>query len=80
MQTTMNPFRRFRGRAGRRPVEQLVSEGRVGCPRSGLGDVDLDQCLACPLLSDIRVDEAGRTWVSCRPASRLLTSAELRAT
>lgn len=56
-----------------------MSDGRVGCPRSASGDVDLDRCYSCPLLGGIRVDDAG-TWVTCRPASRRLTSAELRAT
>lgn len=66
-----------RTRTGR--VEQLVSDGRVPCARSAAGDVDLDRCIPCPLLAHIRVDEAGREWVSCQPAPHLVTAAELRA-
>ncbi|HEX6248798.1 MAG TPA: hypothetical protein VFZ64_13085 [Nocardioidaceae bacterium] len=78
MQTTTNPLRRLRDRKRSR-VEHLVSEGRVECQQSTMGNVDLDRCLSCPLLADIRVDEAGRSWVSCRPATHLVTAAELRA-
>ena len=78
MQTTKSLFPRLRTRAGRRP-EQMVSNGRVACPRSAAGDVDLDRCFSCPLLGDMRVDEAGREWVSCRPAPHMVTAAELRA-
>ena len=60
-------------------IEQLVSDGRVACARSAAGDVDLDRCFSCPLLEQIRVDEAGREWVSCQPAPHLVTAAELRA-
>lgn len=59
--------------------ELLVSDGHVACARSAMGDVDLDRCLSCPLLENVRVDEAGREWVSCRPAPHLVTAAELRA-
>ncbi|HEU4511795.1 MAG TPA: hypothetical protein VFR87_01685 [Nocardioidaceae bacterium] len=79
MQTTKNPFRRLRTHKARPASEHLVSDGRVGCPRSAVGEVDLDRCLSCPLLSEIKVDDDGRTWLSCKPASRLLTAAELRA-
>lgn len=77
MQTTSR-FGRVRARAGHRP-EQLVTNGRVACARSAAGDVDVDRCISCPLLADIRVDEVGREWVSCRPAPHLVTAAELRA-
>ncbi len=80
MQTTKNPFRRLRAHRGRPSTEQLVSDGRVPCQHSPVGDVDLDRCFSCPLLDDIRVDDEGRAWLTCRPASRLLTAAELWAT
>ena len=55
-------------RARRRPAEHLVSRGRVGCPRSAAGDVDLDldRCYSCPLLAGIRTDDRGLRWVHCR--------------
>ena len=77
MQTTKNPFRRLR--AGRAAPAHLVSDGRVGCPRSAVADIDLDMCFSCPLLDDIRVDDAGRSWVVCRPVSHLVTAEEMRA-
>lgn len=70
---------RFLRRDARGQRGQLVTNGRVACVRSAAGDVDVDRCLSCPLLENVRVDEAGREWVSCRPAAHLLTSAELRA-
>lgn len=54
-------------------------DGRVACARSAVGDVDVDRCFSCPLLADVRVDEVGREWISCRPAPHLVTAAELRA-
>ncbi len=71
--------RRLHRRHRRSGYEHLVTNGRVGCPRSAVGAVDLDRCLACPLLADIRIDKGGREWVSCTRAPRLLTAAELRA-
>ena len=51
----------------------------MGCPYSTRGTVDVERCLSCPLLSDIRIDDAGRSWVGCKPASHLVTAEELRA-
>jgi hypothetical protein len=31
---------------------RLVVEGRVACPRSEVGDVDVDKCNGCPFLLD----------------------------
>jgi hypothetical protein len=78
MQSTMNALRRLRERRRDR-TELLVLDGRVGCPHSTTGRVDLERCLSCPLLSDIRTDDTGRSWVGCKPATHLVTAEELRA-
>lgn len=61
-------------RASRHTTEHLVSHGRVGCPRSA-GDVDLDRCYSCPLLSGMRTDASGLRWVRCRTVFGPLTPA-----
>ena len=46
-------------------VKLNVSEGRVNCPRRG--EVDVDQCFACPELLDVRQDRAGDEIIVCEP-------------
>ena len=45
-----------------------VNEGRVQCPRRG--DVDVDVCLTCPELHDVRTDRNGEDVIFCTPAIR----------
>ena len=57
------------GRAiGRRGLGLAVSGGRVGCPRRG--DIDMEQCLVCPLLDDVDDSARPRVVYCVWPAAR----------
>lgn len=51
----------------RRGQERIVGDGRVPCPRSAAGDVEIDRCYSCAHLVEIREDGRGRTVVRCEP-------------
>jgi hypothetical protein len=45
----------------------VVNEGRVNCPRSELGDVDVDRCYSCLALRTIDMEDDGTEVIRCRP-------------
>ncbi|HEX5533265.1 MAG TPA: hypothetical protein VFX33_05940 [Actinomycetales bacterium] len=45
----------------------VVNGGRVNCPRSELGDVDVDRCYSCLALRTIDVEDDGTEVIRCRP-------------
>jgi hypothetical protein len=49
-------------------ISLFIDHGRVNCPR--FGDLDIDHCLACPDLVDVRVED-GHEVVVCGARSSM---------
>ena len=47
-------------------TRRYVSEGRVNCPRRG--DIDVDVCVVCPELVDVRDED--ETFIECHGRAR----------
>lgn len=58
--------------------ERMVTEGRVNCPHSARGDVDVDWCYACPQLSKAEFDDSGPVRIRCELVHRTLRELEER--
>ena len=64
----MTIFTKARGRTPH--SAQVVSEGRVSCPRQGFRDVDVDACFECGFAKKVAIDDRdGPRWVACRALS-----------
>jgi hypothetical protein len=61
MTTTKQRFGRAESRG------RLITNGRVGCPRSLDGDVDVDRCYGCPAFQAVVEGADGNQWLQCAP-------------
>lgn len=65
-----NPLRTLFARRRTSPRNALlVTNGRVACPRSTVGDIDADTCFSCPAFDGFVQDASGKTWMRCRPTA-----------